>query len=170
MYPKNKRMSIRFVDLFCGIGGTRLGFEQACKRSNLKPVCVLSSDIKKHAISVYEDNFEDTVQGDIRSIKAEDVPDFDVLLAGFSCQPFSTAGRQRGFLDTRGTLFFEIERILRDKKPFGFILENVPGLVTHAPRPGKRIGSTFRTMLHSLRKLGYSTRWKLINSADFGVA
>jgi DNA (cytosine-5)-methyltransferase 1 len=98
----------------------------------LIPKCVFTSEIKPHAIQIYEANFgEDNIHGDITKIDAKDIPKFDVLLAGFPCQAFSSAGKRQGFLDTRGTLFFEIERILLAHKPSAFILENVEGLVNH---------------------------------------
>ena len=92
-------------------------------------------------------------------------------MAGFPCQAFSVAGKQRGFADTRGTLFFEVERILRDKKPYGFVLENVEGLVTHdKDEPGDKIDRTLRTILHSLDELGYQVTWKVLDAQNFGLA
>ncbi len=115
-------MEVRFIDLFAGIGGTRLGFEQACKAAGHKPKCVFTSEIKPFAIEIYKHNFsEKKVTGDITAVDARDIPDFDFLLAGFPCQAFSAAGSRRGFMDTRGTLFFDIERILKAKKPKGFL-------------------------------------------------
>src|SRR4030067_1357595 len=120
---------IRFVDLFAGVGGIRLGFEQAMKELGIQAQCVLSSEIDKYAQETYALNYGEKPQGDIYQIT--DVPDFDFLLAGFPCQPFSYAGKQKGFVDTRGTLFFEIERFLLEHQPRGFLLENVRGLTTH---------------------------------------
>jgi len=120
---------IRYVDLFAGIGGIRLGFEQALDDLGIEHKCVLSSEIDKRAQETYELNFGETPKGDI--YKISDFPGFDFLLAGFPCQPFSYAGKQKGFVDTRGTLFFEIERILGEYRPSGFLLENVRGLMTH---------------------------------------
>jgi DNA (cytosine-5)-methyltransferase 1 len=123
---------LKFIDLFCGLGGLRLGFESACKSANIECKCVLSSEIKKTAIETYQLNFLDSIiEGDITGINIESMPDFDFLLAGFPCQPFSSAGTRQGFLDTRGTLFFEIEKILSKKKPYGFLLENVDNLEKH---------------------------------------
>src|SRR5579862_9502968 len=127
-----KMKKLKIIDLFAGIGATRIGFESACIKSGIKCETVFTSEIKPHAIQVYKDNFGDeAIAGDITKIPSSEIPDFDFLLAGFPCQPFSTGGKRMGFTDTRGTLFFEIERILRDKKPYGFILENVEGLVLH---------------------------------------
>ncbi len=156
--------SIRFIDLFAGIGGIRLGFEQAANALGLKTECVLTSEIKAPAIQTYQQNFpQEIIQGDITQIAASEIPDFDFLLAGFPCQPFSSAGQRLGFLDTRGTLFFEIQRILEAKKPTGFLLENVEGLVAHDQ------GRTLKTILAVLEELGYQVTWKVLNALDFGV-
>ena len=121
-----KRKTIKFIDLFAGIGGFRFGFEEACREAGFAASCVFTSEIKDHAIKTYLRNYPDSrVSGDITSIEATQIPDFDVLLAGFPCQAFSAAGKREGFADTRGTLFFDIERILKEKKPKAFILENV---------------------------------------------
>jgi DNA (cytosine-5)-methyltransferase 1 len=123
---------IKFIDLFAGLGGTRLGFEQACNELKIKHECVFTSEIKPHAIDIYKHNFDnENVHGDITKIDEESIPDFDFLLGGFPCQAFSNAGKRKGFNDIRGTLFFDIVRILKEKKPTGFILENVEGLVSH---------------------------------------
>lgn len=123
---------IRFIDLFAGIGGIRKGFEIACARKGLQTECVFTSEIKPYAVEVLKQNHPDEdIHGDITQIDAKDIPNFDFLLAGFPCQAFSSAGRRLGFSDTRGTLFFEVERILKEKKPYGFVLENVEGLVNH---------------------------------------
>lgn len=123
---------LRFIDLFAGLGGMRLGLEEAARSIGIETECVLTSEIKPFAIKTYQENFSESyIKGDITQISSQSIPDFDVLLAGFPCQPFSNAGTRQGFLDTRGTLFFEIERILKDKQPFGFLLENVEGLVEH---------------------------------------
>lgn len=163
--------SIKFIDLFSGMGGFRLGFEQAVINNNKKPICVFSSEIKDYAIKVYKDNFKNEfVAGDITKINSADIPDFDVLLAGFPCQPFSNAGKRQGFIDTRGTLFFEIERILIKKKPKGFILENVEGLVTHNKLNKKdAIGQTLTTIINSLKKIGYCVSWKILDASQFGI-
>ena len=163
--------SIKFIDLFAGMGGFRLGFEQAVIEQQLKPVCVFSSEIKPYAIQVYKDNYKDEdVAGDITQIDSSEIPDFDVLLAGFPCQAFSSAGKRQGFLDTRGTMFFEVERILKEKKPKGFILENVEGLVKHdLLNKTDEMGQTLTIILQSLRNLGYFVSWKIFDASYFGV-
>jgi DNA (cytosine-5)-methyltransferase 1 len=161
----------RFIDLFAGLGGTRIGLEQALKRHGLKGVCVFTSEIKPHAIAAYKKNFNnEDVHGDITKIKASSLPDFDILLAGFPCQPFSSAGTRRGFGDTRGTLFFDIERILKEKKPEAFLLENVEGLQTHDRIDKKaKTGRTLDTILFRLEKLGYKTTWSILDASEHGV-
>lgn len=155
---------LTFIDLFAGIGGIRLGFEETCRTLGFRSKCVFSSEIKPHAISVYKKNFKDKkIHGDITKIDAKNIPDFDYLLAGFPCQAFSTAGKRRGFADIRGTLFFDIVRILKEKKPQGFILENVDGLVKHNQ------GRTIDTILTGLKALNYKVQWKVLNAKDFGV-
>ena len=166
-----KNQKLRFIDLFSGLGGFRIGFEKACKKKNLLSECVLSSEIKKHAISTYKLNFKNYKNfGDITKVKDNEIPYFDVLLAGFPCQSFSSAGAKRGFYDTRGTLFFEIARILKAKKPKGFILENVEGLVKHdLEKNDDQIGKTLKIILKTLKNLGYNVTWNLLNSKNFGV-
>ena len=162
---------IRFIDLFAGMGGTRIGFEQACSELGIKTKCVFTSEIKEHAVSIYRHNFGDeAVHGDITTIEANEIPDFDFLLGGFPCQAFSTAGRRLGFQDTRGTLFFDIARIIEDKRPRGFLLENVEGLVKHdLVNKGDEIGRTLSTILNVLSDMGYKVSWKVLNSKDFGI-
>lgn len=167
-----KNTTVKFIDLFAGIGGIRLGFEQAFNEVGITTECVLTSEIKKHAISTLEHNFSHKkFAGDIFNLDSESIPDFDFLLGGFPCQPFSAGGKRQGFLDTRGTLFFEIERILKQKKPFGFILENVEGLVKHdLNSKNDEIGRTLHTILYKLEfELGYKTSWKVFDSIDFGL-
>jgi DNA (cytosine-5)-methyltransferase 1 len=156
-------MKIKFIDLFAGVGGVRLGFESAARDLNLSTDCVFSSEINEEAGHTYKLNFGESPSGDITKIKAEDIPSFDFLLGGFPCQPFSYAGKMMGFGDTRGTLFFEIERIIEHHKPWGFMLENVRGLTSHDK------GRTFETILSKLRKLGYSVNYTLLNSSSVGV-
>lgn len=159
------RNKIKFIDLFAGLGGIRLGFEQACKEKGFETECVLTSEIKKHAIETLKTNLHhENFVGDIFEVKNEDIPEFDYLFGGFPCQPFSTGGRRNGFADTRGTLFFEIERILEYHKPKGFILENVEGLVKHDLEHKKdEIGRTLKTILYTLTEvLGYEVSWKVL--------
>jgi DNA (cytosine-5)-methyltransferase 1 len=152
---------VKFVDLFAGIGGIRLGFEQAMQELGIESACVLSSEIDPHAQETYGLNFGHKSAGDIYSIKQ--FPEFDFLLAGFPCQPFSYAGKQKGFVDTRGTLFFEIERLLKKHRPKGFLLENVRGLTSHDK------GRTFQTILENLKALDYGVSYLILNSSNFGV-
>ncbi|MDD7417582.1 MAG: DNA cytosine methyltransferase [Treponemataceae bacterium] len=163
--------SIKFIDLFAGIGGIRKGFELACSEMNIPCECVFTSEIKPYAIDVLKQNHpEETVNGDITKVETSEIPDFDFLLGGFPCQAFSAAGKRLGFEDTRGTLFFEVERILRDKKPKGFVLENVEGLVNHDKQnPKDKIGRTLSVILEHLAALGYKVNWRVLNAKDFGV-
>ena len=157
--------------MFAGIGGIRKGFELACKENGFQTKCVFTSEIKPYAIKVLKQNHPDeTVNGDITQVEAKDIPNFDFLLAGFPCQAFSAAGKRLGFEDTRGTLFFEVERILKEKKPYGFVLENVEGLVNHdREKSGDKIGRTLTTILEHLDALGYKVSWKVLNAKYFGV-
>jgi DNA (cytosine-5)-methyltransferase 1 len=162
---KTAGTTIRIIDLFAGLGGIRLGFQQALNEHGYKCECVFSSEIKDYAVKAYMNYFGDSkVNGDITKIKSSDIPDFDFLLAGFPCQPFSFAGKGLGFEDTRGTLFFEIERILSEKKPQGFLLENVEGLIQH------NNGKTLATIINHLNKLEYKVNYALLDSKDFGMA
>lgn len=167
-----ERNTIKFIDLFAGLGGIRLGFENAFKNAGFETECVMTSEIKPFAVKTLSHNFShDFLAGDIFDIRNEFIPEFDFLLAGFPCQPFSASGKRQGFMDTRGTLFFEIERILQDKKPYGFILENVEGLVKHdLENKNGQIGRTLSTILHKLQKeLGYKVTWKVLDSLNFGL-
>lgn len=152
---------IKYIDLFAGVGGIRLGVVQALEKMGIRSKCVLSSEIDEKACETYKLNFGETPQGDVKLIT--DIEPFDFLLAGFPCQPFSYAGKRRGFGDTRGTLFFEIERILEKYRPKAFLLENVRGLRTHDN------GRTFKTIMQNLHDLGYGTAELILNSSDFGV-
>lgn len=152
---------LRFIDLFSGIGGMRLGFEDAAHSLSYKTECVLSSEIDPDAQSVYQLNFTHTPLGDIRLIK--ELPEHDFLLAGFPCQSFSYAGKKEGFGDTRGTLFFEIMRLMDTNKPQAFIFENVRGLSTHDQ------GRTLETIKHEIKKRGYSFNYFLLNSSNYNL-
>ncbi|WP_425657604.1 DNA (cytosine-5-)-methyltransferase [Tenacibaculum ascidiaceicola] len=163
---------VKFIDLFAGLGGIRLGFEEAFRELGFETECVMTSEIKPYAIKTLTENFtHDYLVGDIFKVDNEKIPDFDFLLGGFPCQPFSAGGKRQGFVDTRGTLFFEIERILRDKNPYGFILENVEGLVKHdLEDKNDEIGRTLSTILFKLEnELGYRVSWKVLDAIDFGL-
>lgn len=167
-----KNNKIKFIDLFAGLGGIRLGFENILNTNGFEAECVLTSEIKPYAVKTLQHNFKhDFLAGDIFDITNEFIPDFDFLLGGFPCQPFSASGKRQGFLDTRGTLFFEIERILRAKKPYGFILENVEGLVKHdLANKNDNIGRTLSTILDTLENdLEYNVSWKVFDSLEFGL-
>lgn len=152
---------IKFIDLFAGIGGIRRGVVNALARHGIESKCVLSSEIDEKACETYELNYHERPQGDVREIT--EVEPFDLVLAGFPCQPFSYAGKRQGFGDTRGTLFFEVERLIENYHPKAFLLENVRGLYTHDE------GRTFQTIMEHLHALGYGTYDLLLNSSDFGV-
>lgn len=155
---------VTFIDLFAGIGGIRTGLSQALTDNGFMPRCVLTSEIKPYAIKALKANYgEDKLVGDITQVHSKDIPDFDILCAGFPCQAFSMAGKRQGFADTRGTMFFEVERILSAKRPKGFILENVEGLVSHDG------GRTLEVILSKLKALDYKIDYKVLNSAEFGV-
>mgnify|MGYP000835456607 FL=1 len=162
---------IRFIDLFAGIGGIRKGLELAAEERGLETTCVFTSEIKPAAIEVLKQNHPaEKIYGDITKVSVEEIPDFDILLAGFPCQAFSSAGKRLGFMDTRGTLFFDVERILSAKKPVGFLLENVEGLINHDKvDKTKKIGRTLETILSSLVNLGYKVEWTCLNSRYFGL-
>jgi len=162
---------MKFIDLFCGIGGFRIAFE------SIGGECVFSSDIDKYACETYRANFNEYPLNDITKIDEKELPDFNILCAGFPCQPFSIGGLRKGFDDTRGTLFYDIERILREKKPKAFILENVKGLANHDK------GKTLDVIINKLSKrvnyqlnenkyddcLDYDVHYQIINSKQFGV-
>lgn len=150
-------MNYKTIDLFAGIGGIRLAFDTlGCEN-------VFSSEWDKYAQMMYKANFGEEPFGDINLITPEEIPSHDILLAGFPCQPFSIAGKGLGFADTRGTLFFNIESILKAKKPKAFLLENVKRLTTHDN------GKTFAVILEKLKELGYTIYYKVLNSLHFGV-
>ena len=151
-------MPFEFIDLFAGIGGMRLAFQDA------GGTCVFSSEWDKDSQKTYEANFGELPSGDITKISVDEIPNFDVLLAGFPCQPFSTIGQRAGFKhETQGTLFYDVLRIIKGKRPAAFLLENVKGLVSHDK------GRTFETIKKSLSKEGYELHFQILDSADYGV-
>lgn len=164
----NLNNTIRVVDLFAGVGGIRLGFTQAAKEFGMNTECVFSSEIDEWACKTYRKNFPNDNHDpkcDITTVDAKSLPDFDVLLAGFPCQAFSIAGKRGGFDDTRGTLFFDVARIIKEKQPKAFLLENVKGLTNH------RSGKTLQVILNTLREdLGYTVFYKVLNAKEYGVA
>jgi DNA (cytosine-5)-methyltransferase 1 len=150
--------TIKFIDLFAGIGGMRLAFE------SLGAKCVFSSEWDKYCQETYKANFGEIPYGDITKIREKDIPKFDVLLAGFPCQPFSSIGKREGFKhETQGTLFYDVARIIEFHKPKAFLLENVAGLLTHDD------GRTFTVIINVLTRLGYRLEYKILDSSDFGV-
>jgi len=147
----------KFIDLFAGIGGIRIPFDELGAR------CVFTSEWDKYSQITYEKNFGDKPDGDITKIDAKEIPSFDFLLAGFPCQPFSNAGHKKGFEDARGTLFFDICRIIECHQPAVVFLENVKGFKNHNK------GNTFAIVCDSLKNLGYKVHYKILNAKDFGV-
>ncbi|PKL85545.1 MAG: DNA (cytosine-5-)-methyltransferase [Ignavibacteriae bacterium HGW-Ignavibacteriae-1] len=163
-FPPKLNPKFKFIDLFAGIGGIRFAYQ------NLGGKCVFSSEWNNFAKKTYEANFGEVPFGDITKISEENIPDHDILLAGFPCQPFSIAGvskknalgRSHGFLDeTQGTLFFDIARVLKFKKPKAFMLENVKNLVSHDK------GKTFKVIKNTLIALGYSIHFQVLNGKSF---
>lgn len=156
--------TIRYFSTFAGIGGFELGIQQAAESLSFLAECVGYSEIDKHAIATYERHFPEHFNfGDITAIDADTLPDFDLFVGGFPCQAFSIAGKRAGFADTRGTLFFDVARILAAKRPRNFILENVKGLLSHDG------GRTFRVIIETLAELGYCVEWQVLNSKDHQV-
>ena len=156
--PKNLfKKDFKFIDLFAGIGGIRIAFESVGGK------CVFSSEVDIHAQKTYQTNFGEEPHGDITKVNPLDIPDFDVLCAGFPCQPFSQAGYKLGFEDTRGTLFFNIAEIIKEKKPKAFFLENVRGLLKHDE------GKTFQVIEKVIEELGYSFYYKIVRASDFNL-
>lgn len=153
----NALKNIKFIDLFAGIGGFHLAL------SSFGAKCVFASEINKHAAKTYHDNFNIQPMGDITKISNEEIPSHDVLCAGFPCQSFSISGKQKGFEDLRGTLFFEIVRIVEHHKPKLLILENVKNLERHDN------GRTYKTIMESLKNQGYKIFSQVLNASDFGL-
>ena len=155
--------NIRFVDLFAGIGGFHYAINAAAKKLGVTAECAFSSDIDKDAQKSYFENFGIQPAGDITLIKENDVPQHDILLGGFPCQAFSIIGGRKGFEDARGTLFFDLARILKEKKPAGFVFENVKQLAGHDK------GNTLKVILDILESLGYAVDYKVLNALNFGL-
>lgn len=153
----NTEEKFKFIDLFSGLGGFRIAME------SLGGKCVLSSEIDKHAVETYFSNFNEMPIGDITKVNVAEIPDHDVLCAGFPCQPFSIGGLRKGFEDTRGTLFFDVARIIKEKKPKVVFLENVAGIVSHDS------GNTLRVIINSLEELEYKVHYKVMNASDYGI-
>jgi DNA (cytosine-5)-methyltransferase 1 len=153
-----KQANFDFIDLFAGVGGMRLAFESVGGK------CVFSSEWDKDSQKTYAANFGEIPHGDITEISASEIPNFDILLAGFPCQPFSSIGQRQGFLHaTQGTLFYDVLRIIEEKRPAGFLLENVVGLINHDK------GNTFKIIIGALESEGYEVFYQVLDSADFGV-
>lgn len=149
---------LKFIDLFAGIGGIRLGFEDE------NTECVFSCEWDKFSQKTYKENFGEVPAGDITEIEAKEIPHHDILLAGFPCQPFSKIGKREGFKNaTQGTLFFDVVRILDYHKPKAFLLENVTGILSDDG------GKTIQTIMGALDELGYDAQYEILNSADFGL-
>ena len=148
---------LKFIDLFAGIGGIRIPFDE------LGYKCVFSSEWDQKACETYQANFGEMPAGDITKIDEQDIPPFDVCLAGFPCQAFSIMGKMQGFADTRGTMFFEVERILKYHRPKAILLENVKQLTSHDK------GRTLKVILDHLKALGYHVNYRVLNALDFGL-
>lgn len=175
--------NLKYFSMFSGIGGFEYGIKEAYNRiaSSTRreegsedggvandrrnpPLCVGYSEIDKHASAIFKAHYPSIKNyGDATKIDPGELPDFDLLVGGFPCQAFSVAGKRQGFMDTRGTLFFDIARILQAKRPRLVLLENVPGLLSHDK------GKTFQTILEVLASIGYRTEWQVLNSKDYGV-
>jgi DNA (cytosine-5)-methyltransferase 1 len=154
---------MKYIDLFCGIGGFRLAAETVCREAGIAARCVFSSDIDPDAQKSYAANFGERPFRDITKIRECDIPDHDILFAGFPCQAFSICGDQLGFEDARGTLFFDIARILQAKRPRAFVLENVKQLRSHNQ------GQTLYRIMETLRNIGYHADYRILNALDFGL-
>jgi DNA (cytosine-5)-methyltransferase 1 len=154
---KDKLQDLKFIDLFSGIGGFRLALE------SFEAKCVFSSDNDKGCQKVYHNNFNEMPDGDIKTIDEKKIPKHDILCAGFPCQPFSISGKRGGFEDARGTLFFDIARIVKNKRPKILILENVLFFSKHDK------GKTLKTVQTIIEELNYDFFWKIINASDFGI-
>jgi len=156
-------MKIKYIDLFCGIGSFRIAAEKAFNKHKISSECVFSSDIDTYCQKSYYENFGDYPVGDLKAVNTSKIPKHDLLFAGFPCQPFSIIGNGEGFSDIRGSLFFDIVKILEEKRPKGFVLENVKRLVSHNK------GETMKQIINSLKELGYSVDYRILNALDYGL-
>lgn len=154
---KDLLSGLTFIDLFAGLGGFRLALE------SLGAECVYSNEWEPHVQRVYADNFGETPDGDITKVDEKQIPDHDILCGGFPCQAFSISGKQRGFNDTRGTLFFDVARIVKEKKPKVIFLENVKNFASHDG------GKTLEVVQQTMLNLGYTFNWKVLNAVNYGV-
>lgn len=154
--PKTLK-GLKFIDLFAGLGGFRLALQ------SLGANCVYSNEWDKHVKKVYQENFDDLPDDDITKVDENIIPDHDILCAGFPCQAFSISGKQRGFEDSRGTLFFDVARIVKAKRPKIVFMENVKNFEKHDN------GKTLKVVQSTMEELGYSFNKKVLNSADFGI-
>lgn len=159
---QNSEAKLTFFDLFAGIGNFRTGLEQT-GRFRCIGLCEIDPHAERSYRAIHNINLNEIYINDAKQLDPSTLPDFDVLCAGFPCQSFSIAGKRRGFDDRRGTLFFDIARIVAAKHPAFLLLENVPGLLSHDA------GRTFRTILRTLSELGYAAEWQVLNSQSFGV-
>lgn len=157
-WASDENTTFTFVDLFAGIGGFRIALEQ------LGGKCLFTSENNLECAKTYGANFGELPDGDITTVKLKDIPKHTILCAGFPCQPFSISGHKKGFADTRGTLFFDVLRIIKNKKPEVIFLENVKHLKDHDNK------KTLKVILRSLEDAGYKPIWKILNAKDFGVA
>ena len=155
---KNKNLQgYKFIDLFAGLGGFRIALE------SLGAKCVYSNEWDKAVCQVYKDNFGDYPDGDITKVDEKKIPDHDILCAGFPCQAFSISGNQRGFEDSRGTLFFDVARIVKEKKPKVVFMENVKNFASHDN------GRTLMVVKKTMEQLGYSFFYQVLNAKDYGI-
>jgi DNA (cytosine-5)-methyltransferase 1 len=155
--------TVRYLSLFSGVGGFELGLASAGEKLGIDFQCAGYAEIDKWALKTYDRHFSHRAFGDVTTIEPATLPGFDLLVAGFPCQPFSSAGGRLGFADERGTLFFDVARILRHARPRHFILENVSGLLGHGS------GETFKAIIGVLTRMGYCVEWQVLDSQDYGV-
>ena len=164
LYNEYKMKTIKYFSTFSGIGGFELGINNAASSTGVQIECIGHSEIDKFAESVYQNHYKENKNyGDITKIKTTELPDFDILVGGFPCQSYSSAGKQKGLGDERGQLFYDLVRIIREKQPKVIVLENVPALLSN------NRGHSFATILAELEKLGMYAEWQVCDSSHFGV-